>query len=224
MVVIDTLSRAMQGGDENGPKDMTAFVANCDQLRHAGPHLMVVHHCGKDEAKGARGHSSLRAATDTEIELKVIDAADKTATAYVRKQRDMAGDDVMAFKILPVTLGMTSTGQPVTSCVIEPNEKTESGKKAAGNETDAKLRPAAVAQYKALHDAMVVSRTPGSVSRAEWYSECVRLGLSEAIPADAPYREKDAKQKLFRSYISMLRVAGWIGVDGETVTDLRGGK
>jgi hypothetical protein len=48
--------------------------------------------------------------------------------------------------------------------------------------------------------------------------------LSEAIPADAPYREKDAKQKLFRSYISMLRVAGWIGVDGETVTDLRGGK
>jgi hypothetical protein len=92
---------------------------------HAGPHLMVVHHCGKDEAKGARGHSSLRAATDTEIELKVIDAADKTATAYVRKQRDMAGDDVMAFKILPVTLA-------VTSCVIEPNEKTESGKKAMG--------------------------------------------------------------------------------------------
>jgi hypothetical protein len=48
--------------------------------------------------------------------------------------------------------------------------------------------------------------------------------LSEAIPADAPYREKDAKQKLFRSYISMLKVAGWIGVDGETVTDLRGGQ
>ena len=31
---------------------------------------MLVHHTGKDTAKGARGHSLLRAATDTEIEVK----------------------------------------------------------------------------------------------------------------------------------------------------------
>ena len=40
LVVIDTLSRAMSGGDENGAKDMTAFVANLDAIRHAGPHVI----------------------------------------------------------------------------------------------------------------------------------------------------------------------------------------
>ena len=28
-----------------------------------------VHHCGKDAARGAGGHSSLRAATDVELEI-----------------------------------------------------------------------------------------------------------------------------------------------------------
>ena len=34
-----------------------------------GAHLLIVHHTGKDETRGARGHTSLRAATDTEIEI-----------------------------------------------------------------------------------------------------------------------------------------------------------
>ena len=56
MIVIDTLSRAMAGGDENGPTDMTSFIANADALREVtGAHIMIVHHSGKDTAKGARG-------------------------------------------------------------------------------------------------------------------------------------------------------------------------
>ena len=122
MVVIDTLSRAMPGGDENGPRDMTAFVGNVDRVRQeCGPHVMIVHHCGKDEAKGARGHSSLRAATDTEIELKVTDEALKKATAYGRKQRDMAGGEEFRFQLKPVDLELNPKGKLVTSCVIEPD-------------------------------------------------------------------------------------------------------
>jgi hypothetical protein len=120
MVVIDTLSRAMVGGDENGSSDMTGFIGNIDRLRHAGPHLQVIHHCGKDEAKGARGHSSLRAATDTEIELKVTNQNDRTAVAYVRKQRDMLGGDEIAFRLKGIILGETPKGKSVTSCVVEP--------------------------------------------------------------------------------------------------------
>ena len=70
LIVIDTLSRAMAGGNENAPEDMTALVAAGDHLRkETGAHVMWIHHSGKDEARGARGHSSLRAATDTEIEV-----------------------------------------------------------------------------------------------------------------------------------------------------------
>jgi RecA-family ATPase len=72
--------------------DMTSFVRNMDTLRQTtGAHLMVVHHTGKDAARGARGHNSLRAATDTEIEVQIDE--DGTRSAMVTKQRDHAGGE-----------------------------------------------------------------------------------------------------------------------------------
>lgn len=84
LVVIDTLARAMMGGDENAGEDMGALIAHADRIRQAtGAHVMLIHHAGKDEGKGARGHSSLRAAVDTEIVVK-------DWIAEVTKQRDGA--------------------------------------------------------------------------------------------------------------------------------------
>tara|TARA_R100001244_G_scaffold115499_3_gene85732 strand:- start:13036 stop:15207 length:2172 start_codon:yes stop_codon:yes gene_type:complete len=112
LVVIDTLSRAMAGGDENASTDMGAMVRNLDALRAGvGAHLLVVHHSGKDKARGARGHSLLRAATDTEIEI-----ADKVIS--VTKQRDIDGSFSSAFDLDVVTLGADSEGDPVTSCTV----------------------------------------------------------------------------------------------------------
>lgn len=112
LVVIDTLSRAMAGGNENAPEDMTAFVRNVDRIRNAvHSHVIVVHHSGKNKANGARGHSSLRAATDTEIEV-----ADKTIS--VTKQRDMDPGAPVAFDLLPIEVGMDAKGRAVTSCVV----------------------------------------------------------------------------------------------------------
>ena len=116
MIVVDTLSRAMAGGDENGPTDMTSFIANLDALRDAtGAHIMIVHHSGKDTAKGARGHSSLRAATDTEIELEV-DGSIRTATAT--KQRDLEPQQPIIFQLKVHELGRDEDGDAVTTCTI----------------------------------------------------------------------------------------------------------
>jgi RecA-family ATPase len=117
MIVIDTLSRAMAGGDENGPTDMTSFIANADALRDVtGAHIMIVHHSGKDTAKGARGHSSLRAATDTEIELEV---EDKMRTATATKQRDLEPQDPFVFTLKVHELGKDEDGDAVTTCTID---------------------------------------------------------------------------------------------------------
>jgi hypothetical protein len=71
LIVIDTLNRAMPGGNENGPEDMGRFILAIDQLRHAtGACILVVHHSGKDQTAGARGHSSLLGAIDVELEVK----------------------------------------------------------------------------------------------------------------------------------------------------------
>lgn len=118
MIVIDTLSRAMAGGNENGPEDMTAFINNVDALRdHTGAHMLVVHHTGKDAAQGARGHSSLRAATDTEIELETTDDGIKTATAT--KQRDLQPKSPINFVLKSMELGSDADGDPVTTATIE---------------------------------------------------------------------------------------------------------
>lgn len=112
LVVIDTLSRALAGGNENAPDDMGAFVMNADRIRAAlGCHMMIVHHSGKDRAKGARGHSLLRAATDTEIEV-----ADFVVTAT--KQRDMESGVPAHFALTEVIIGADDEGEPVTSCVV----------------------------------------------------------------------------------------------------------
>jgi hypothetical protein len=113
LVVIDTLARAMSGGNENAPEGMGAFVRHCDELRtETGAHVLIVHHSGRDEAKGARGHSSLRAAVDTEIEIT-------PGVAKVTKQRDYEGGATFPFRLAPVDLGTDVDGEPVSSCVIE---------------------------------------------------------------------------------------------------------
>ena len=122
LLVIDTLSRALAGGDENSPVDMGILVKHFDVLRKATKpsHLMVVHHTGKDLAKGARGHTSLRAATDTEIEIaKPKKGETGPSTITVTKQRDMDGEWAAPFKLNVHTLGLKPNGTPVTSCTVE---------------------------------------------------------------------------------------------------------
>ncbi|WP_158625898.1 AAA family ATPase [Arsenicitalea aurantiaca] len=113
LLVVDTLSRVMAGGEENGSTDMGAMVKHFDQIRKAtGAHVLVVHHSGKDQARGARGHSLLRAATDTEIEIT-------DGQIEVTKQRDVDKSYRTAFMLVPVELGVDAEGDAVTSCTIE---------------------------------------------------------------------------------------------------------
>ena len=123
MIVIDTLSRIMAGGDENSAADMTALIRNIDAVRETtGAHIALVHHTGKDTARGARGHSSLRAATDTEIEVANENGA---RAAMVTKQRDYQGGETFAFTLKGVSLGFDQDGDEVTSCVIEVQDADE---------------------------------------------------------------------------------------------------
>jgi hypothetical protein len=88
---------------------------------------MIVHHTGKDAAKGARGHSSLRAATDTEIEL----VADESGNRYakVTKQRDYEGGEKFFFDLKPVILGVDQDGDEVSTCVVSPIDQKKSAVK-----------------------------------------------------------------------------------------------
>ncbi|MBX9265093.1 helicase RepA family protein, partial [Klebsiella pneumoniae] len=71
LIVIDTLARCFGGNDENDAKDMGAFIEGCDTIkRETGATVLVVHHSGKDDTKGARGSSAFRAALDAEFNVR----------------------------------------------------------------------------------------------------------------------------------------------------------
>lgn len=135
-ITIDTLARAFGGGNENASEDMGAVIINADKIRAAtGAHVMFVHHAGKDAAKGSRGHSSLKAATDTEIEVTADDAT-KLHTARITKQRDLnsRGTELSA-RFLSVEMGRDQWGKPITTCVVEPSQDkpaTKSDRSKAG--------------------------------------------------------------------------------------------
>jgi hypothetical protein len=117
LIVIDTLSRAISGGNENSPDDMGAIVINSDRIRQqTGAHVMFIHHSGKDQARGARGHSLLRAATDTEIEVRR--EGDTVSIAAVKKQREFEGGQEYPFGLKQVILGLNKRDKEVTSCVV----------------------------------------------------------------------------------------------------------
>ena len=98
LIVIDTLSRALAGGDENSPKDMGSFILNVGKLMNATDGaVLAIHHCGKDEARGMRGHSSLLGAVDTELEIVRRFAEDKSASITITKQKD--GEDGLTFEV-----------------------------------------------------------------------------------------------------------------------------
>lgn len=117
MVFVDTLSRSMAGGDENSPEDMGALIRGGDAVRQRCETAVgLVHHLGKDRARGARGHSSLIAALDTEIEI-AEEGDIRIATAT--KQRDLASGGQWPFKLRVVELGTDGDGDPVTTCLCD---------------------------------------------------------------------------------------------------------
>jgi hypothetical protein len=114
LVVIDTLNRAMAGGDENDGQDMGEFVRLCDLIAKAlTAFVLVVHHSGKDAAKGSRGHSSLLGAVCLELEVKREQG--EAGTIKVTKMRDGEDGAEYGFTIGQVHLGEDEDAEPVTT-------------------------------------------------------------------------------------------------------------
>ena len=126
LVIIDTLALAIAGGDENTAKDMGALIANSKEIARAtGAHVMVIHHSGKDVSKEERGSSSLRAATDTMIQLAVIKkqsssgASVKQGVMNVLKQKDGDEGAFVGYRLRRQQVGVTADMKVIDSCVVE---------------------------------------------------------------------------------------------------------
>jgi len=118
LIVIDTLNRALSG-DENSSADAGDFIKSVDHIRQeTGAAVLVVHHLGKQDTRGSRGHSLIPAAADTELTLE----ADKNGVRLIKttKQRDFEFEPPIGFDLQTVELGVSTSGKPISSCVVVP--------------------------------------------------------------------------------------------------------
>jgi putative DNA primase/helicase len=184
LIVIDTVQRVMAGADENAVEDMGRFVAAVDRLREeTGAHVLAIHHSGKDASKGARGHSSLRAAVDTEIEV-AADEFNRQHSFTITKQRDLpTKGETFTARFVPVEVSVDQWGQPFTSCAVEElvsPEKATQAKRLKPNEV-AVLGYLAGQAAGVRRKVIVEALEKQGVSRAGAYRACqdlLRAGLA----------------------------------------------
>lgn len=147
LAIVDTLARAFGGGNENSSEDMGAFITAMGKVQEfLNCALMVLHHSGKDAAKGLRGHSSLLGAVDTELELLRFDEQLK-GVITISKQKDGADNERFGFEMVEVEIRPAGLGlsDPVVSLAVQSSDSAvneqpkKAGKSNAGSGKNQRL-------------------------------------------------------------------------------------
>ena len=149
LAIVDTLARAFGGGNENSSEDMGAFITAMGKVQEfLNCALMVLHHSGKDAAKGLRGHSSLLGAVDTELELLRFDEQMK-GILTISKQKDGADNERFGFEMVEVEIRPAGLGlsEPVVSLAVQASDSAKTDhakmteKKPPANKDKGKWQP-----------------------------------------------------------------------------------
>ena len=210
LIIIDTLSRALCGGDENSSKDMGAIVNTTGLLQQGtGAHVLWIHHIPIDGSERMRGHGALLGAMDTTISVVMSDAG---RTATVVKANDSEEGERVAFTLESVLIGQDSEGAETTAPVVVPLDNLPP--RAA---TSTRLTKAAQTALRALTEALnEQGETPPAsnhipagvrvVSVEQWRQYAYRRGISAA---DATPR---AQQAAFKRAVDHLLGSNRVGV------------
>ena len=201
-IIVDTLSRALSGGDENSSVDMGRIVAAADRIRaETSAHLTFIHHSGKDIARGARGHSLLRAATDTEIEVT-------PGALTVMKQRDMENGFSIGFDLIDLPIGTDPNGRPIKSAIVRWKSRISKPEKAENSRSippSMRMLMDAVADaiadvgqsIRPIHDGPVVTAVSEKAIRLRFDARLAE----RAEPDEDPEKLIDRQRKNFRNAI-----------------------
>lgn len=117
LIVVDTLSQFMMGGDENGP-DMALFVSNLRKLsQDEFTAVLIVHHTNKG-GEQERGHTALRGNVDVMFKVVGEEAPDGKLTGLT-VTNDKQRDDV---KGLPEKITTASSRRSLVLCLGKPSK------------------------------------------------------------------------------------------------------
>lgn len=193
VVVLDTLSCAAPGKDENDSRDMSNIVSSAKILQDLiGGLVLLIHHTGKDASRGMRGHSPLHAALDSVIEVRRH--ADQREW-IVAKNKDGEDGASYPFTLESVSLGFDSDGEEITSCVISKSQAVHIPvRKIQINGTNQRTA------FETLEGALSANREDGDSVGSDHrshilYEQAIDLVIPQ-MPGDLKHKKQRAKEAI----------------------------
>jgi hypothetical protein len=177
LIGIDTLARAMPGGDDPSMKDIGTVLSNGDRVRQElGCSIEFLHHTGWNEER-ERGSSSLRGHVDT-LTLMSKDV-EGTITLHCDKQKDGPEFPDLRFRLTRLELGSDHS-----ACVVDPVDTLHIDE----NET-------LTESYRLAYD--VLQQTfPHGATQKQWL---------ESMPPSFGKGAEARRQKLYRARRELLK-------------------
>jgi hypothetical protein len=159
MVVIDTLSTATPGADENSSKDIGPVLGRCERIgQELNCAVMLVHHMNAGGQK-PRGHTSIMANLDSVLKVEKLEEMDIDKRSIreidLVKQKDGESGRRWRFVLPAVEVGRDGDGDPITSCVIRaPNFEGEPGETSKPTDAGIRLTPQCEVFLRAIYRAL----------------------------------------------------------------------
>jgi AAA domain len=204
LIVVDTVSRALDGGDENAPADMGNFVANCDRMREAtGATVLGVHHTPA-VGDNPRGHTCLK--NGSEIRMLAKKVANGLFSLKLEHLKDGAAGDELLFKLQSAVVGTNEDDEEVAGGLVVETAVRPAG----GSGQPDKLNER---QLRILQELRKEAAATGKsdFTTKQFNELCVRSG---AVDIEKP----DSSQRRLRSDLKMqLANKGLITIDGDTI-------
>ena len=197
LIIIDTISRALAGGDENSSKDMGAIVGTTARLQEkTDAHVQWIHHIPVDGGERLRGHGALLGALDTTINVEKLACGLRTAT--VIKANDSEEGEQIAFTLESMDIGPETTAPVVVPADVADIPATGTRRRLSARNS---LAMKALAETVLAHGQPVPAefQLPAgirAVSLDQWKEELFRSGVLDRTDAGHRMHFKRAREGL----------------------------
>ena len=178
-IVIDTLSASIAGmAEENSNSAMAGMIANVQRLTQmTGAAVLLVHHCGNDPRRGARGAYALHANPDVSIEV-----GRSGEDRYWRLDKGRDGEPAGGrFKIEGISFQPAHEAEPLKSIVVRHVEDAEAPAALPSRKTKAQERADEALKAITLHLRVAGIGVDGEQSPGEATHEAINKVVAQAF-------------------------------------------
>jgi hypothetical protein len=211
VIVIDTLTKAMPGGDQNSVEDTSAVFDILAKIRDAGVQaaVVIIHHNTKN-GNQPRGSSNIQAEPDTLLTLAKNPETDQLELRILMA-RSIDDDKVFTFDVLTETLGVSNQGYTITAPVLIPGIRA-----VGGGEDEAVKALKLEVTYKPLFEAIA------ELGTGAWNCRDVHDHLKEKLAGTGLYDNQAALRSnatnLSGFFTSLIPVNGRNTESGYNIT------